>query len=418
MKLLILCDMFPPAFAPRMGYVCKYLQKAGWEPVVITEQVNENMFAFLTGNIDITYMSYYSATSRIGKRLEWLWIMLLDFCFGYKDRKMYRVASQKAKEGGFAGVLCSTYRTFPLPAAQRVAKRFDLPFVADLRDIVEQYAGYEYIAYPICEGNPLDKLIVTAFRRKMVSSRNKALRKADCITTVSPWHVEQMQAYNHRVQLIYNGYDPELFYPENIPTPTFRITFTGRLVSLSVRDPRLLFEAVRILSDEGTINPETFRVQWYMDEGSWQTVKQMTADYGIEAYMDYGGYVPAHEVPAILNRSSVLLQLANKMDENGPKGIMTTKLFEAFAVRKPVLCVRSDESFLEETIRQAGAGVSARTVNDILPFLRLQYAEWQKNGYTTVDADTKVVETFSRKRQAEQFMQLFTELNEQRKRHG
>lgn len=48
-KLLIICDMFPPAFAPRMGYLCKYLTRMGWEVTVVTEYIEDNTFEFLTG---------------------------------------------------------------------------------------------------------------------------------------------------------------------------------------------------------------------------------------------------------------------------------------------------------------------------------------------------------------------------------
>lgn len=48
-KLLIICDMFPPAFAPRMGYLCKYLTHMGWEVTVVTEYIEDNTFEFLTG---------------------------------------------------------------------------------------------------------------------------------------------------------------------------------------------------------------------------------------------------------------------------------------------------------------------------------------------------------------------------------
>ena len=41
-KLLIICDMFPPAFAPRMGYLCKYLTRMGWEVTVVTEYIEDN----------------------------------------------------------------------------------------------------------------------------------------------------------------------------------------------------------------------------------------------------------------------------------------------------------------------------------------------------------------------------------------
>lgn len=61
--------------------------------------------------------------------------------FHYKDKKMAKAASRLLEEGEYAGILCSSYRTFPLPAAQYIAEKYHLPLVIDLRDIVEQYAS-------------------------------------------------------------------------------------------------------------------------------------------------------------------------------------------------------------------------------------------------------------------------------------
>lgn len=72
MKILILCDMFPPAFAPRMGYLCKYLKRAGWTPYVVTEQINENMFAFLADGISVSYVNYYHFKNPVLNKLEWI----------------------------------------------------------------------------------------------------------------------------------------------------------------------------------------------------------------------------------------------------------------------------------------------------------------------------------------------------------
>ena len=77
---------------------------------------------------------------------------------------------------------------------------------------------------------------------------------------------------------------------------------------------------------------------------------QAATAYPVARYMDFFDYVPASEIPGVLNHSSILLQLANTFASNGPKGFMTTKLFESMAV-EPLLCVKSDESYLEETIR-------------------------------------------------------------------
>lgn len=411
MKILIICDIFPPAFGPRMGYLCKYMKRAGWEPVVLTEYIEDQTFAFLADDVEATHVRFFHAKGKISQKLEWIYILLLDFLFRYKDRKMVKEATRLLEKGGYGGVLCSTYRTFPLPAAVEVARKFNLPVIADLRDIIEQFATNEFIAHPFHTFNGLDKIITDTFRRRLLKDRNRALAGVNCITTVSPWHIEMMSKLHPRVELIYNGYDPEVFYPERHTTSRFLITYTGRLLSLATRDPRLLFEAMERLDKEKLISPETFRLQWFTDRESEEIIKKEVVPYQIEAYMDYHSYVPAPEIPGILNRSSVLLQLANKSAGSGPKGYMTTKLFESFAVEKPVLCVKSDEGCLEETINRTQSGIAARTAEEVYLFLLQQYKEWKVKGYTEAPINKAEVNRFSRKAQAEQFMKLFTELN-------
>ena len=147
---------------------------------------------------------------------------------------MAKVASRLLEEGEYAGILCSSYRTFPLPAAQYIAEKYHLPLVIDLRDIVEQYASNEYIAHNFRTFSWLDRKITETFRHKLLRDRNNALRKADQVTTISPWHVEKLQAYNPNTELVYNGYDPELFYPEQHRTSQFVIILSWIWVTVSV----------------------------------------------------------------------------------------------------------------------------------------------------------------------------------------
>ena len=147
-KVLILCDLFPPAFGPRMGYLCKYLQRAGWKPVVVAEQIHDSMFSFLKGDTAVTYISYYRFNKKgIQGKLEWIRVQLLDLLFHYKDRKMAEAAIRMTEKESFDILLCSSFRAFPLPAARKVAQTCKLPLVVALRDIIEQYAGDEYIDY-------------------------------------------------------------------------------------------------------------------------------------------------------------------------------------------------------------------------------------------------------------------------------
>ena len=403
--------MFPPAFGPRMGYLCKYMQRAGWEPVVITEQIPDNTFAFLCEDIPVTYISYYNATGKFSKKLEWIFIQICDLLFQYKDRKVIKVATNILKEGNFSGVLCSSYRTFPLPAALQVAQKYKLPFIVDLRDIIEQYASDEYMNHLFKSIPWLDKKITSFFKNRLLNKRNQVLKQADCVTTVSPWHVKTLKSYNPRTHLIYNGYDPELFFPQLIKSKQFIIVYTGRLISLATRDPHLLFGAIARLNKEQLISSQKVRLHWYMDKYSKEVLSKLAENYQISDYMDYFEYVPAAQIPEILNHSSILLQLANKMSESGPKGIMTTKLFEALAVEKPILCVRSDEAYLEETINKTHSGIAARTEEEVYQFILTHYKQWEKEGYTYINVERENVKPFSRQKQADQFMQLFTHIN-------
>lgn len=386
-----------------MGYLCKYLAGSEWQPVVLTEAVDDQTFAFLEGHCPVTYVDFYPARNRWMRRLQWL----ITFFTGAKERKMYHEAKRLIANGGFDLVLCSTYRTFPLATAARIAREHHLPLVADLRDIIEQYTGTEFIARPLPRLFGLEKWIAASFKHRSLQERNRVLREAATVTTVSAWHVETLKTYNPETRLIYNGFDPDLFYPERRTTEHFTITYTGRLLSTAMRDPSLLFEALARLQKTGELSPETCRVQWYVDPASRQVIEQEAEKAGVSSFMEFKGYVPASEIPSVLNNSSVLLLLTNRSADGGPKGVMTTKFFESLAVEKPILCVRSDEGCLEAALAETGAGVAARNVEETCRFLQTCFAEWKEKGYTTSTVDKNRLENYSRKGQARQFIRIF-----------
>ena len=406
-KILIICDLFPPAFGPRMGYLCKYLRNYGWEPVVLAEHVEQNTFTFLANKCEVTHINFYTAKNKIIRKLQWACILLLDLLWGYKDVRMYREAQKLIRKNKFELVLCSSFRSFPLPAAQRIAHTYKLPLVVDLRDIIEQFTGDEFMSHRLPHIFGLNKLYISIFKKKSLHERNRALKMADFVTTVSPWHVETLKQYNPNVGLIYNGFDPELFYPEQKKTDKFIITYTGRLMSTAMRDPGLLLEALKILSDKNIINDQICRVYWYVDPASQKLITAEADKAGVSSFMDFKGYVQATEIPSVLNNSSVLLLLANRSKEKGPKGIMTTKFFESLAVEKPILCVRSDESYLESALQESKAGIAARHVEEACRFLEDCFTEWKEKGYTTSQTDKKVLRNYSRKEQAGQFAEIF-----------
>jgi glycosyltransferase involved in cell wall biosynthesis len=402
--------MFPPAFGPRVGYLCKYLKINGWKPVVITEYIEDQIFEFLKGDTEVHAVKYYRKTGFAGK-VEWGWTMLRDVLTDYKNRKIYREALKLTDSQRFDLILCSAYRTFPLPAAGRLARKTGLPLVVDLRDIMEQYTGNEFITHKIPHFLGLEKWLVANFKRRNLKIRNRVLRRAAHITTVSPWHVEVLKQFNPNISLIYNGFDSEIFYPIDSKEDIFYITYTGRLISAEMRNPDLLFQAMERIVAEGIITSKQFQVRWFTDEKSKVIIQNKICKYPeIQEFMCYHDYVSATEIPKILNESAILLILTNKADEKGPQGVMTTKFFEYLAVGKPILCVRGDEGCLEEVINKTKSGLSAHNVDEVYDFVKQHFVDWKSGKLPVNSSDKEEVAKFSREKQAVQFIEIFKQV--------
>lgn len=378
--------------------------------MVVSEWVEDQTFAFLADECRVKSIDYYKNAKNL--KLRWYFIFLGELLFKYKSRKIYSAAMKILKEESFDVVLSSSFRSFPLDAAMKVAKDSNLPFVIDIRDIIEQFTGNEFITQSIPNIPGIENLIASLFKRASLNERNTALRAADHVVTISPWHVDILKAFNPATSLIYNGYDPELFYPAHVKSDKFIISYTGRLLSLSMRNPDLLFKALKKLSDDGVISTSDFRVEWYVDSASESILKEESIKGDVLEYMDFKSYVPASEIPKILNKSSILLLLTNKADERGPKGIMTTKFFEFLAVEKPILCVRSDEDYLEQAINETNSGLAAKNESEVYAFIEAQYKEWKQSGLTSANIVREKAIAFSRKEQAAQFIRIFEQVLE------
>ena len=406
--VLCLCDSFPPAFNPRMGYLCKYLPEFGWKPIVLTEYSPQNIYANLHENQEVTRINYYWSKNKIWKRLKYVFVFFADYFFNYKDFIFTRKAKKIIKNQQIDIILVTTFRTFPALSAKRLSKKFNIPLVVDLRDIFEQSSHNELISKRISNSVFINNLIANMIRRKLIRQRNQILKQADAVTTVSEWHVKTLSKYNPNATLIYNGFDADLFFHQTIKNEVFTITFTGRVQSVELKDPSLIFEAISHLSKEKKVDMAKIRLQFYLiDEQSKEIICGLAQKYHVADFVDVFDTVPSTEIPKILNNSSILLVLANSsIGENAPKGIMGTKIFEYLAVEKPILCVRNDEDCLEKTIKSANAGLAASDAEAVKAFIVEKFTQWQKNGYTQQSVNKEFIQQFSRKRQAGQFADL------------
>ena len=393
-RILILCEAIAPlAYSPRVLTLTQYLQDQGWQCTILTEECEQQ--AFDTDICTIYQMPAYHN-------------LLADkLCYG-KDKALYHYAVEKLDMENYDLIFCSTYYYFPLVAAQKLAKQYHLPLVVDLRDIAEQWGKESYFTRRLTPWKGLDHYIGKLYERKQLNMRNKVLKYANAVTSVSPWHKQILEQYNAHTQLIYNGYDEQLFVAKDVKSKIFQIAYLGKLYSTKLRDPRLLFAALRELLSEGLIAPSEVRVLFHVDETGKGQLRELVNEYEISQVVDIQGYIPRAQIVDVMHESSILLVLTTQSTPEGTHGIMGTKFFENMGVEKPVLCVHSDEECLAQVISETQTGLAATEVDQVKDFVMDKYQEWKQKGYTRQRAQHK--ELFTRQHEAEQFEKLFIEI--------
>lgn len=391
-SILILADAYgKPAYAPRLRSLCDYLQQHDWQIDVYTE-------TFVPLNFSHQYPIHEINLYR-NRTWDWtikaIWSLLTD----WKNRHFSKLVRQAVSAKTYDMVFCTTFSTFPLRAALDIATERHIPLHVDLRDIDEQVAGAQYQAHRAWYWRPFRNW----YKQVNIHRRNRVLRKARQLTTVSPWHCQFLQRINPNTHLIYNGFDKTSFYPKSVKSEQFTILYTGRIYESVLQDPTLLFEALQHVQ-----HLKGLQVAWYTNQSGQQRIKDMALEYGVSHLMVYHDYVNPTHVPPLLHQCSIALVLSNKTSQQGPHGILGTKFFEYLGVEKPVLCVRSDEGTLAQTIDQTHAGLAATNVEQIVDFIQDKYQQWQQQGYTHQAVTDK--ERFTRQEQALKFERLFLSL--------
>ena len=389
-RILIITDaVTKPLYTPRVRNLYHYFSQKDIKIDWFTEQHEEIPSNF---NLKLHQIPFYKHNGLLGK-IEWSIKNILNLLFDYKNNFFAKKVLTATQNKNYDLVFCSTFHTFGLKAALKVAQKQNIPLHLDLRDIAEQCDTNEYNSSKIALG-----LISKIYRNINISRRNQVLKQAHSVTTVSPWHVNFLKQFNPNTYLIYNGYDSTLFQPRTTKTNYFDIIYTGKWYSPNLQDPTLLFQAL------AEINNPQIRLIWYTNADVHSQISKLAQQHNLTTPLIINNYVPNNEIPNLLNRSSIILVLTNK----GNRGIMTTKFFEAIGVEKPILCVRSDEECLAQTIKKTNAGLAATNVEEVKEFILYHYNEWQQNGYTHINITNK--EQFSRQNQAIQFEKIFNQV--------
>ena len=390
-RILILCEAIaPPAYSPRIITLVEWLQAHGWHCEIATERDNDTV---------------WNSTACKTHQMPTYRHLVADKLLGAKEKAFAKYIQQHTDVASFDLIFCGSYYYFPLQAAKYLAKKYQLPLVVDLRDITEQWGKLNYYTRSFTKLQYIDCIAKKLYTYINTQHRNHVLQSATAVTTVSPWHQQTLAQYNPNTHLIYNGYDAHTFYPKNLVSEAFDITFIGKYYSHYQDCPRFLFMALQSLITANQIAVDDVKVHFYTNAIGQADFAKLAKEYTLDNIVKVHDYIPRSEIVDRMHRSSIMLVLTTSIKQYKTHGMMGTKFYEILGVEKPCLCLNSDEECLSEAIANTHAGLAATNVEDVKTFILEKYQEWKTQGYTRQPVINK--EQFTRQHEAKQFEQLF-----------
>ena len=410
-NILIITDAFvPPMQGTRMRNLAQNLCTMGYSCQLVCEVLDSSV---LPDDVPVIPFRYLVSEKSLLARWYNSILRLCDKLFLLKERRLERLLQRTVQWSQVDVIIASAY-LFPLRSVHRLAQRHHIPFIIDLRDIVEQWNSLHYLHFP--QDNVLARAVAKRYIQRTTAERNKALRAAKAVVSVSPWHVDTLRAYNASTHLIYNGFDEKQFFFQAQKSSRFCITYIGKLYNLSLRNPDLLFAALQPLVQNGKLPLNELSLRFYVEQDMTPTLTEMAQRHQLVPALQILPFVANTQVNDILAQSGIALILNNPSSTAYPiHGVLTTKVYEAIGAEKPLLCIPADHDCLEELVKQTQTGLSSDDIPEIQAFILDKYKEWKQNGYTRQLINQAIKQQFTRQYQARQFEQLFLQATDANK---
>ena len=423
-KVLIIADL--QHASPRIPSVAKFFPEFGWEPIVLTghppEAEDQTFRVILTPFPDsiVEWKKRLFMNPREGfqkqlgvpfsmREKKWSFsAMLINLCRGiilYPDanKKWRRIAVEAANElcrrEDIDAIISSSSPVTSHLIAQEISKKWNIPWIADLRDLWTQNHNYHY-----------------GYTRRFIEQRLelKTLKTADAIVTVSPLWAADLEKL-HRLNNIYsitNGFDPDLLCAKkNDLTSKFSITYTGPIYT-GKHDTSEFLSALSDLVTKEIIDRKDVEVRFYgpQDELLQQQIERNKLTDIVTQY----GLIP-RESSFEKQRESQLLLLLYWNDPE-VKGWYPLKGFEYLASQRPILVTGgTGGDVVEKLMHQTKAGLYCRNRMEIIDRLSQLYLEYKEKGrIDNSKIDINEINKFNYKNAANKFTVILNDLIKKR----
>lgn len=277
--------------------------------------------------------------------------------------------------------------------AKTLAKKYHIPWIADLRDLWTQDHYYSHCAL-----------------RRVIDRRLEVqtLGQANALVTVSKPLASDLSNLHTNIPVysIPNGYDPvNAKFDAPKLTKKFTITYTGGLMN-GKRDPALLFEALKNLIKGDIIDPNLIEVRFFGPRDQW--LIEEIRDTNLDCVIKVFDSIPRDSVLHKQRESHLLLLLLwNNPQE---RGVYTGKIFEYLVSRRPILALNGPrDSVIKDLLEETQTGHYITSLENLEAILSRYYCGYLQNG-TTPSTDTCAISQYSQTEMARKFAEILNEI--------
>ena len=417
MKVLLISPYFPPynaIGAVRTGKLAKFLTARGHEVRVIaaiTPELSETLRLEVPEE-SVTRCPNYSPDA-----------LFLRYARRRVSGQLTASVPAKAPTSGFKKFLLDTYNSFLcipdrffgwLPFARRTSRRLISEFKPDIvyasaqpysALLAGQYAARRAGVPLVAEFRDLwtdnHYLNLPRWRAHLDHWMEASVcRNAAALVTISKPLAETLAKRHGRpTEVVYNGFDPkDVIQSTYSPKETFEIVYTG-IIYPGRRDPSALFRVLKRLGDDAA----HVRVRFYGRR--LETVRELAEREGVAHLVSLEGEVSYQEALSRQAEADVLLLLL--WDTPEERGVLTGKIFEYLASRRPILLIGGGNGVAAQLLREREAGHAASSDEALEAQMKLWLRQHAQGGVPYLPAS--VATGFSR---GDQFAHLESRLIE------
>ena len=412
-KVLIIAHLFHAS--PRTPGLAKYLPEFGWQPIILTTPIGENPDSQFGPPNDFKeknrVIETYGYSSPYGKRsltskkysrirpfLKFLYKYYREIAHYPDAEKGWKPFAVKAgdellQNEDIDAIISSSSPVTSQIIAKELKKRYNIPWVADFRDLWTQNHNYRY--------SPLRKL----FEKRL---ELRTLATADALVAVSQGWAEKLgMLHKRKVYAITNGFDPDKMNRRHVDlTLKFTITYAGQIY-IEGQDTSKFLAALKDLISEGTIRAEDVEVRFYGPK--LELLAKQIEKFGLSDVVKQYGTVPRQVSFEKQMESQMLLLL--KWEDKKERGAIGGKIFEYLAAGRPILATGGHNDAVTQLLKETNAGIDAHNVEDIKSALRKLYTEYKLTGKTSYHGKRKEINKYSYREMARKFAAILDGLS-------